>query len=80
MKTREMKKVKRDHIYFLTVNQVLFCYKAHARRVVVRTGLAKSLKHCYILRKTLKMKSLGFVVEKSLCSHPQALKFVQVYS
>ena len=71
-----MNKVKIDHMYFLTVDLVLFCYEAHIKCVVVCTGLEKSLKLCHILENSLKMKSLVFVVKKSLYPNPQALKFV----
>ena len=48
------------------------CYgRVHARRAMARTGVEMSSKHCHILEKSLKMKSL----EKSDLS-PQVLEYL----
>ena len=69
MKTRMMNKVKINHMYFLTVDLVSFCYEAHMRCVVVCSGLEKSSKLCHILEKSLKIKSLVFIVKNVLYPH-----------
>lgn len=70
MKTRLTNKVQIDHIYFLIVDLVLFCTgRVHARRAMGRAGVEMSSKHCHILEKSLKRKSLVLVVEMFSNSH-----------
>ena len=73
VKTRLTNKVQIDRPYLLFRYWAgAICYgRVHARRAMARTGVEMSSKHCHILKKSLKMKSL----EKSDLS-PQVLEYL----